>query len=117
MLDINFIRENKDLVKKGVGDKGFDLTLVDRVLELDEKRRKLILEIEQLRAERNKISASASPSPSPASDDEYVPVSKETIERGRELKGELKDKEPEYEKIRVRTLRLYLRPCHRGPGQ
>ena len=47
MLDINFIRENVDLVKKGVGNKGFDITLIDKVLELDERRRKLLLEIEQ----------------------------------------------------------------------
>ncbi|MCX6705043.1 MAG: hypothetical protein NT162_01755, partial [Candidatus Woesebacteria bacterium] len=37
MLDINFIRENKDIVKKGVGNKGFEVSLVDKVLELDEK--------------------------------------------------------------------------------
>ena len=62
MLDINFIRQNKDIVKKGTSDKGFDATLVDKVLELDEKRRKLLLEIEQLRAKRNKIADEKKPS-------------------------------------------------------
>ena len=39
MLDINFIRENKELVKKGVDAKQFDPSLVDKVLELDETRK------------------------------------------------------------------------------
>jgi seryl-tRNA synthetase len=82
MLDINFIRENKDLVKKGVNDKGFEANLVDRVLDLDEKRRKLILEIEQLRAKRNKIAEGKKPS-----------------DVGKKVKEELKDKEPDLEKI------------------
>lgn len=82
MLDINFIRENKDIVRKGVSDKGFDPTLIDRLLELDEKRRKMILEIEQLRAKRNKIAEEKKPS----------------VE-GKKIKEELKDKEPEFEKI------------------
>ena len=82
MLDINFIRENKDIVKKGVADKQFDSSLVDKVLELDEKRRKLILEIEQLRAKRNRIA------------DE-----KKFSEEGKIIKERIKDSEPELEKV------------------
>jgi len=82
MLDINFIRENKDLVKKGVADKQFYPGLVDKVLDLDTGRRKLILEIEQLRAKRNKIAEEKKPS-----------------EEGKKIKEELKDKEPELVKI------------------
>jgi seryl-tRNA synthetase len=82
MLDINFIRENVDLVKKGVANKQFDPTLVDKVLELDEKRRKLLLEIEGLRAKRNKIADEKKPS-----------------DEGRKIKEELKDKEPELVKL------------------
>lgn len=83
MLDINFIRENIDIVKKGVGDKGFDISLVDRVLDLDKKRRQLILDIEGLRAKRNKIADAKKPS-----------------DEGKKLKEELKDKEPELGKIK-----------------
>jgi seryl-tRNA synthetase len=82
MLDINFIRENIDIVKKGVADKGFDASLIDRVLELDEKRRKLILEIEQMRSKRNKIANE-----------------KKFSEEGKIIKEQLKDKEPELDKI------------------
>ena len=82
MLDINFIRQNTDVVKKGVANKGFDATLVDKVLKLDEKRRKLILEIEQLRAKRNKIA------------DE-----KKFSEEGKIVKEQLKEKEPELDEL------------------
>ena len=46
MLDIKFIRDNTDLVKKGVTTKGYDASVVDEVLKLDLKRRELIKEIE-----------------------------------------------------------------------
>lgn len=86
MLDINFIRENKDLVKKRIETKGFEPSLIDKVLELDEKRRSLLLEIEQLRAKRNKIAAEGKPSDAKAME-------------GRQIKEELKNKEPELDKI------------------
>lgn len=82
MLDINYIRENKDLVKKGVLDKQFDPALVDKLLELDGKRRKFILEIESLRARRNKIAEQKTESLG-----------------GKRIKEELKDKEPELNKV------------------
>lgn len=55
MLDLNFIRHNPDRVKKGIAAKQIDPSLVDKVLGVDEKRRQLIKEIENLRARRNKI--------------------------------------------------------------
>lgn len=82
MLDINFIRENVDLVKKGIGNKGFEPSLIDKVLVLDESRRKLLLEVEQLRAKRNRIAGEKKPS-----------------DEGKKIKEELKDKEPELTKI------------------
>lgn len=54
MLDIKFIRENKKLVEKGAKDKGYKID-VDKILELDEKRRKLQKEIEDLKFSQNKI--------------------------------------------------------------
>ncbi len=54
MLDIKFIRENPDQVKKGAIDKGIKVD-IDKVLELDEKRRALITKQEALRAEQKKL--------------------------------------------------------------
>jgi seryl-tRNA synthetase len=51
MLDIKFIRENPEKVKKGCQDKGV-MVDIDRLLELDEKRRGMIQGIESLRAKQ-----------------------------------------------------------------
>ena len=55
MLDIKFIRENMELVQKAAKDKNRRVD-INRLLKLDEVRRKLIGEIEEKRAKRNKIS-------------------------------------------------------------
>jgi len=52
MLDIKFIRENADLVKAGAADKHIACD-VDRLLEVDKRRRELQVELEKLRAEVN----------------------------------------------------------------
>lgn len=54
MLDINYIRANVDLVKQGMINKGEkDTTPVDRVLEIDEKWRSLVHDIDLIRNEAN----------------------------------------------------------------
>jgi len=55
MLDIKFIRENTERVKKAVADKG-DKADIDRVLALDNSRRQLLQEVERLREVRNRSS-------------------------------------------------------------
>jgi len=54
MLDIKFIRENVDLVKKDTKNKQLDPSIVDEVLDLDEKKRKLIQEVETLNVLKKK---------------------------------------------------------------
>ncbi len=55
MLDIKFIRENPEIVKKGIKNKN-EKDTVDQILEFDEKRRSLISEVEDLKAQRNTVS-------------------------------------------------------------
>lgn len=52
MLDIKFIRENPDAVKKNNAERGVKVD-IDRLLQLDEGRRKMMQEVEGLRAMRN----------------------------------------------------------------
>jgi seryl-tRNA synthetase len=80
MLDIKLIRERPDLVKKGVADKGYSTQIVDEVINLDQSRRKLLVEIETLRSDRNKLT-------------------KDDIELGKHVKDQLKQLEPELDKI------------------
>ena len=58
MLDIKFVRENPEIVKENIKKKFKDakLPLVDKAIELDEKKRAAISEASDLRANRNKIS-------------------------------------------------------------
>ena len=58
MLDLKFVRENPDIVKKNIENKfQFDkLPLVDEVIELDAKNRAAKAEADNLRASRNKLS-------------------------------------------------------------
>ena len=57
MLDINKIRENKDEVKKSLLKrlKESDFNL-DEIIKLDDERKSLLTQVEQLKAERNKNS-------------------------------------------------------------
>jgi len=59
MLDIKFLRENKEIVKENIKKKFQDskLPLVDEVVEMDEKVRKLKLEGDTLRSKRNSVSS------------------------------------------------------------
>jgi seryl-tRNA synthetase len=56
MLDINLLRENPDLVRKALLDRQGDPAPVAAILGLDEKRRSLLNQVEQLKAERNAVS-------------------------------------------------------------
>lgn len=55
MLDIERIRENPAEIEKRLKSRQPDVQ-IDRILELDEKRRRLITEVEELRHERNEKS-------------------------------------------------------------
>ena len=55
MLSLKYIRENKDYVQESLSNKK-SKTDVDKLLELDSQRRHYLQEVEQLRAEKNKVS-------------------------------------------------------------
>jgi seryl-tRNA synthetase len=56
MLDINLIREQPDVVRGSLKARQMEAGVVDQVLGLDEQRRSIILEVENLKAERNTVS-------------------------------------------------------------
>lgn len=55
MLDLRFIRQNPELVREMLKMRGEEGPL-DELLELDERRRSLLVEVEQLKAKRNAVS-------------------------------------------------------------
>ena len=55
MLDIRFLRDSLDLVKRKMKERGQDIQL-DTFVRLDAERRAILQEVESLRSERNKVS-------------------------------------------------------------
>ena len=55
MLDLKFIRENPDIVKKSIKNRGLTLD-IDELLAIDSKRREILMEMEELRHKKNIIS-------------------------------------------------------------
>lgn len=78
MIDIQFVRDNPELVKQKSLQKGYKVE-VEKLLELDTQRRETTQEIEQLRAERNQIADSL----------KAGNPSNEQIARGREVKDRI----------------------------
>lgn len=82
MLDIKFIRENADLVQQSADAKRYNVSVAD-VLKVDEKKRQLQQQVDELRTKRNEISSqmkSGKPDP-------------ELIAQGKALKTELAELE------------------------
>lgn len=84
MLDIKFIRDNTELVKKGVLLKG-EKCDVDRLLELDSQRRQFIYDVEQLKKERNDNSKKVADLKKEKKD------AADLIERTKQISSEIKD--------------------------
>lgn len=87
MLDIAFIRENKDVVEKACKAKGFDADL-SKLLKLDEQRRELIGKTEALRGQRNQLAKKGDTKPNETD-----------IRAGKKLKTELAKVEASLSKI------------------
>lgn len=56
MLDTKIIRDNPDMVRKGLIDRGYNVKLLDSFLERDARRLEILKEVELLRQKRNTLS-------------------------------------------------------------
>jgi len=80
MLDIKKLRENPEYFKKATADKQRDPKLVDEVLRIDCQKKEVLVKVEELRAQRNKLG-------------------KKDIEKGKLVKVELGKLEKELEEL------------------
>ncbi len=90
MLDIKFIRENKDIVATGAKKKHIPVDL-DALVALDDKRLEILFRVEFLRGEQNKVSTAMG-----GNVDQTLRA--QMIEEMRVVKDELKEKE---EQLRI----------------
>lgn len=92
MLDPKFIRENPEKVKQNCKKKQCDID-VDKLLELDKKKRELIAEVGALRAKHNEITSQI--------ESEIIrgEAKKDLMEEGAKLKQAIKNKDEQFKKI------------------
>ena len=84
---MKFIREQRELVERSAREKGYQID-IEELLELDDKRKKELTEVEKLRQERNEVAAQmkgGKPEP-------------ELIEKGKKIKQELAEKQEKLDK-------------------
>lgn len=98
MLDVNFIRQNQTLVEKSTREKGYDVD-ISKVLQLDDDRKALLQEVEELRRKRNEV-ASKMKGGKPAP---------ELIAEGKQLKTKLAELEPRLDQIEAELTALLKR--------
>lgn len=87
MLDINFIRANRELVQHSITEKMYKNVDLDKLLALDDTRKATLQQVENLRKERNQNTDSMKGSK----------PTEEQIARGKELKEQLAEIEAKLE--------------------
>lgn len=91
MLDIRFIRENAERVQKDALNKGYKNADIQAVIALDDERKTLTTQIDELRTRRNQIASSMKNSGGRPSD--------EQIAEGKKIKEELAEIEKKYREL------------------
>lgn len=99
MLELKFVRENPEVVKKNIQNKFQDskLPLVDEVIALDIENRKTKTEADELRASRNKISKQIGALMGQGKKEEAEEIKKQVTAQSERL-AQLEEKESELDK-------------------
>ena len=92
MLDIKFIKDNKEKIADAIAKKNIDLDL-GKLLEVDLKRLELLQAVEDLSSQKNALNNAISQAQSDT-------AREEAITNGKEIKERMEAIEPEYKKIK-----------------
>jgi len=101
MLDIKYIREHPEEVKRGAQRKGVDID-IDHLLAVDSRRRAVLNEVEALRAKKNSASAKIAQLTGADKQNAIVEM-KETAAREKEQSAVLKELEDELQALMLRV--------------
>ena len=101
MLDIRFIREQPDLVQAGARKKHIDID-VRQLLEVDEQRRRLLGRVEELKAQRNRMSKEIATLQG-ESKQAAIAAMKDVAAESRGLEGSLREAQEDYEALMLRV--------------
>lgn len=92
MLDLKLIRNNPDLVRESLINRGEDAAPLDELLTLDEKHRKVLAEVEELRSRRNKVSQEIAQCKRKGQDPgDILEQMRDVSDRIKELDGEIRE--------------------------
>ena len=103
MLDPNLVRTKTEFVKEGIANKGVDTSIVDEFLRVDEKRKKMIKEIDELRHSRKVLSEEIGKR---IADGKNVEEIKENV---RNIGKTIKEKEKEFNELKEQFKSISLR--------
>jgi len=102
MLDIKFIRENKDLVAAGAKKKRFDIDL-DALIALDDRRKSILASAEAKRAEQNAANNAIATAKSPEDRQKMIAAMKTVKESLEKEELELKEVMKEWQNLMLRV--------------
>ncbi len=98
MLDIKFIRENPKIVKEGCQKKHVNVD-IDRLLEVDKKRRETLGALEDMRAQKNKASREISVAKDEKEKQKTILKMQELDKGSDRLNKKMKELDEEFEKL------------------
>ena len=102
MLDIKFIRENKDIVQEGAKKKRIDIDIdIDKLITLDDERLKILKEVEDIRSEVNRVSNDIG-----RNQDQALKI--QLIEEMQVVKEDLKQKEEKLKEVILEWQKLMV---------
>ena len=95
MIDPKLIRQNPDVVKEKLKQRGEDLTLLESYIQADQKWRLVLTEIDQLKMKRNQQTPKGKPST-------------EQLQQLKQLSEAIKSKQQEVSDLEAKTQQLGL---------
>ncbi|MFH1657254.1 MAG: serine--tRNA ligase [bacterium] len=98
MLDIKFIRENVEAVKEGCRKKQIKIN-IDQLLELDERRRKLLIDLENFNAAKNKAGKNIVAAKSDKEKKEIIAEMQELDQKNGAIQEKFKELEEEFNRL------------------
>lgn len=98
MLDIKFIRQNPDIIKEGCQKKQVKVD-IDRLFEVDKKRREVLQALEDMRAQKNKSSKEISGTKVEKEKQKIILKMRELDKNSDRLNGDLKELNEEFKKL------------------
>ena len=100
MLDLRFLRTHPDLVRQGFAKRRQEASVLDALLAADERRRALLVEVETLKAERNRVSGEIAKLKAAKQEvGDMIAEMRAVGERIKGLEGQVREAEAETERL------------------